>query len=268
VTDLRGANSATAAATTLRAQPAAASVIAACLNAQAESRPRTMLGRTFGMSPLCEASRKPYLDALSELRVAEELDRLGSDWVILHGVPSGDRGRVIDHLAIGPAGVFAIDVIHQPADTITVRGDLLAINGLARPHLALARDVATDAAVNLTRVTGINVPVQGLLVFIGPQSLSVRDEPDDVGVTSDRGLTKWLAAREPVLGSAMVSAIADAACEPLTWRGAAIHRAPGFDADAFEALRIDVQRAWLARGFWGTALIAAAAIATAQLLGA
>jgi hypothetical protein len=29
-----------------------------------------------------------------------------------------------------------------------------------------------------------------------------------------------------------------------------------------------VQRAWLARGFWGTALIAAAAIAAVQLFGA
>ena len=268
MTDLRGAKSATAAAATLRAHPAAASAIASCLNAQAESRPRSTFGKAFGVSPLSEASRGPYVAALGALHVADELAKLGPDWEILHGVPAGERGGVIDHLAIGPAGVFALNVLHQQADTVTVRGDLLAINGVPRPHLALARDLATDAAVNLTRVTGLNVPVRGLIVYVAPQSVSVRDEPDDVGVTSDRTLCKWLATREHVLDAATVAAIADAAAEPSTWRGAAPHRAPGFDGTAFDALRVEVQRAWLARGFWGTALIAAAAIAAVQLFGA
>ncbi|GAA4162775.1 hypothetical protein GCM10022286_22210 [Gryllotalpicola daejeonensis] len=265
MTDLRGANSATAAATSLRAHPAAASAIASCLNAQAESRPRTLVGRTFGTSPLSEASRRPYIEALGELHVADELDKLGAGWVILHDVPCGERGAVIDHLAIGPAGVFAITVAHQQSDAVAVHGELLEINGLARPHLALARDLATEAAVSLTHAAGCNVPVRGLIVFIAPQSLSVRDEPDDVGVASDRSLLKWLAGREQVLDGAMVTAIADAAAEPATWRGAAPRRTPSYDSAAFDALCVEVQRAWLARGFWSTALIAAVAITAVQL---
>ncbi|GAA4169900.1 nuclease-related domain-containing protein [Gryllotalpicola koreensis] len=268
MTELRGANTATGAAASLRARPAAASVIAACLNAQAESRPRSVLGRAFGASPLSEASRQPYLDALSELHVADELEKLGSDWVILHDVPVGERGRVIDHLAIGPAGVFALAVQHQQAAAVTVRGDALAINGVARPHLARSRDLATEAAVNLTRATGLNVPVRGLIVFVAPQSVSVRNEPDDVGITSDRGVHKWLADREQTLSPTQVAMIADAAADPATWRGAVSRRAPGFNADAFDALRVEVQRAWLARGFWGTVLIAAAAVAAFRVFGA
>jgi hypothetical protein len=268
VTELRDANTATGAAVSLRARPAAASVIAACLNAQAESRPRTVLGRTFGASPLSEASRQPYLDAVGELHVADELEKLGSEWVILHDVPVGERGGVVDHLAIGPAGVFAVEVRHQQADTITVRGDVLAINGVARPHVIRSRDVATDAAVTLTRATALNVPVRGLIVFLAPQSVSVRNEPDDVGVTSDRAVYKWLTDRQSTLDPAQVAMIADAAADPATWRGAVTRRAPGFNADAFDALRVEVQRAWLARGFWGTAAVAAAAIAAFQLFGA
>lgn len=268
MTELRGGDTATGAAGSLRAHPAAASVIAACLNAQAESRRRSIFGRAFGASPLCEASRQSYLDALSELHVAGELEKLGSGWTILHDVPVGERGEVIDHLAIGPAGVFALEVQHQQADTITVRGDVLTINGIARPHLDRSREIATEAAVNLTRAAGFNVPVQGLIVFVAPQSVSVHDEPDDVGVTSDRAVHRWLADREPRLDPTQVAMIADAAAEPATWRGAVPHRTPGFNADAFDALRVEVQRAWLARGFWGTALIAAAAVAAVQLFGA
>ena len=268
MTNLRGSNSATAAAASLRAQPAAASVIATCLNAQAESRPRSIIGRTFGTSPLSEASRRPYIDAISELHVASELEKLGPDWVILHDVPVGERGKSIDHLAIGPAGVFALEVEHREADSIAVRGDLLTVNGVARPNLTTSRDLSTEAAVNLTRATGLNVPARGLIVFVAPQSVSVHDEPDDVGVTSDRAVHKWLADREPTLSATQVAMIADAAADRSTWRGAAARRTPGFNADAFDALRVEVQRAWLARGFWGTAVIAAAAIAAFQLFGA
>jgi hypothetical protein len=268
VTDLQGATSATGAAAALGARPAAASVIAACLNAQAETPPRSLLGRTFGASPLSEASRRPYVEALGALHVADELAKLGAEWQILNAVPVGERGQVIDHLAIGPAGVFAVAVVHQPADAVTVRGDVLEVNGVARPHLAFSRDLATNAAVSLTRATGLNVPVRGLVVFVAAQSVSVRDAPDDVGVTSDRALQKWFGGRDEVLDAMDVKMIADAAAEPATWRGATARRTPGFDADAFDALRVDVQRAWLARGFWSTALVAAAAVTAFQLFGA
>jgi hypothetical protein len=253
-------------ATELQVRPAAASVIAACLSAQAAAPRRSALGRTFGTSVLSDASRKPYVEALGELHVAGELTRLGRDWVILHDVPVGERGQKIDHLAIGPAGVFAIDVMHQPASWVTVRGDVLSVNGAPRPYLAASRDLATDAAVDLTLATGLNVPVSGLIVFVAPQTVSVRDEPDDVGVTSDRMLQKYLAGRVRVLDSKSVRTIADAAADPHTWRGALPHRTPGFDAAAFDALRIDVQRAWLARGFWAAVLITGAAVAAVQLL--
>jgi len=265
VTDLRGAKSTVGGALSLRSRPAAAPAIATCLNAQTESRPRSIVGRTFGMSPLSEVSRRPYVEALGELRVADELAKLGPAWAVLHEVPVGERGQVIDHLVIGPAGVFAIDVVHRPADVIAVHGDTLTVNGAGRPHLALCRDLATDAAMGLTRATGINVPVRGLIVFVAPGALSVRDEPDDIGVTSDRAVSKWLASRAHVLDAATVEVITDAAAAPSTWRGAALPRTPGFDADAFDALRVEVQRAWLARGLWGAAIIAAAAIAAPQV---
>jgi len=50
--------------------------------------------------------------ALGELWTSEELRRLGKGWVILNGlrVPAADDSlREIDHIAIGPGGVFVVD---------------------------------------------------------------------------------------------------------------------------------------------------------------
>jgi hypothetical protein len=50
--------------------------------------------------------------ATGELWTSEELRRLGKGWVILNGlrVPAGDGSlREIDHIAVGPGGVFVID---------------------------------------------------------------------------------------------------------------------------------------------------------------
>lgn len=242
--------------------------MAACLSAQAEAPRRSLFGRVFGASPLSEESRRWYVGALGELHVAGELDRLGPSWVVLHAVPVGEHGHIIDHLVIGPGGAFAISVVHHQDCAITVRGDLLAVNGVARPYLAASRDEATDAAVSLTRAAGFSVPVRGLLVFVAPHSVSVRDEPDDVGVTSDRALHKWLTSDELALDEDRVEAIAEAAVEPATWGWAASHlRSPAVDPEEFDALRVDIHRAWLARGFWSCALIGAAAVAAFQFFG-
>lgn len=268
MTDLRGSwGAAEAAAATLRARQPATSVIAACLSAQAAAPHRSALGRVFGASPLSSESHRWYASALGELRVAEELEKLGPSWVVFNSVAVGERGHVIDHLVIGPGGVFAVSVIHHQDSVIVAQGDSLAVNCAERPYLDASRDAATDAAVILTRATGLNVPVRGLLVFIAPRSLSVRDEPDDVGVTSDRALHRWLTATGFGLSEDSAEEIADAAAEPSTWRGATGRvRSLGFNPEAFEALRVEVQRARLARGLWTCAILGTAVLVTLQLL--
>lgn len=224
-----------------------------------------MAARVFGVAPLNGRSRQLYLGALSELAVAGELAKLGPSWVVLDAVPVGERGQIVNHLVIGPGGVFAVDIVHQDGD-VAVHGDQLTINGAARPYVASSRDAATDAAVSLTRAAGFNVPVQGLLAFIAPQSLTVRNAPDDVLVTGHRSIFRRLSSTPAVFDAEQVAAIADAAARASTWRGAVPPRSLGFDPEAFEALRVEVQRAWAARGFWATAGIAAGAVVAMQFL--
>ena len=76
---------------------------------------------------LAERSAAPFRTAISRLLrihneerawrigadgeepVAARLAKLGPDWRTIHAVPVGDRGSDIDHVVIGPAGVFTIN---------------------------------------------------------------------------------------------------------------------------------------------------------------
>jgi hypothetical protein len=274
VTDLRAAHDAAEGAQRrYEARQPAASAISACLAAQRQAPKRSVWAKLFGFGPLTEQSRKWYSNAIGEEHIADELAKLGPEWVVLHAVPVGERGQSVNHLAIGPAGVFAIDAVHQHGSTIEVRRDArssqLYVNGAERPYIAQSRNVATDAAVSLTRAVGMNVPVRGLLVAVAPKSLTVRDEPDDVGVASDRSVRGWLAGAGRELSSAQIRTIADVAAQASTWRGAMFQsRPPAVDPGVFDALRVEVQRAWFARAVWSGALIAAAAITAVQMASA
>src|SRR5690606_36128291 len=49
------------------------------------------------------------LGALGELEVGRLLDQLDSEWFAFHAVPVGSAGSDVDHIVIGPGGVFTIN---------------------------------------------------------------------------------------------------------------------------------------------------------------
>ena len=72
-----------------------------------ESLPsRWLLGRVFGADPLSPENHPWYKGALGEMAVGRVLERLDPEWKILHAVPVGTGASDIDHVLIGPAGVF------------------------------------------------------------------------------------------------------------------------------------------------------------------
>lgn len=65
------------------------------------------------------------------------LARLSRDWMILHETPwPGRSDAVIDHVAIGPTGVFVIVVGDDPAQAVAAVGAVARlVPGLPREHL-------------------------------------------------------------------------------------------------------------------------------------
>jgi len=76
-----------------------------------------------------------------ELRVGAALTRLADDWVYaLHDRRIPGRRLNIDHIAVGPSGVFVIDAKHQPGPEVEVRPPAPGAFGLVERLLVCGRD--------------------------------------------------------------------------------------------------------------------------------
>ena len=232
---------------------AAASVISEFLRVQADVAPRSALARTFGKSPLSTDSRPWYLGALGELTVAERLAGLGPEWTVLHSVPIGTRGSDIDHLVIGPAGVFTLNTKFHDGARVWVASRRLLVNGQKTDHLRNARFEASRVSKILTREPDAVASASGVVVLVGIKQLAVKSRPEDVTVLRDTELVRWLRKRRATLSAERLAELTNVATDPLTWGGST----PTPDMAAFAALRRTVERARRVRLAWGTGLLVA-----------
>ena len=82
------------------------------------------------------------------------LRKLGKGWHVLHSVPVGDRGADIDHVVIGPAGVFTLNTKNHTGQRVSVTASNVFVNG-RNPHYVRSQDMKPRERLNfsLLRVT-------------------------------------------------------------------------------------------------------------------
>ena len=234
----------------LRSRGPAHAVSHKCLEVQTAARRRGIVTRIAGADPLHPDAVAWYQRALAELRVARLLADLGPEYRVLHAIPDGgvkagtpqdDGDEHIDHLVIGPPGVFTVTTASHPRQRLEVRGATLLADGQRTPSLPTAEREARAAARSLTRATGAPVAVTPVLVVVGAREIRYAEDaapspvvPSPVVVVAARGLAAWVRDRSVVLGPDLVASIARAAEEWTTWRplaaelGAPTDPAPGF----------------------------------------
>lgn len=242
----------------------AAAVISACLSAQAGVPARSRVSRVFGRSLFSVDSRPWYLGALGELEVAERLAKLGPDWTVLHSVPIGDRGSGIDHVVVGPAGVFTINTKFHDDARIWVGSTRLLVNGQKTDHLRNSRYEAQRIARKLMAVVGEPIDVYPAIVLVGARSVTIRERPVDVTVLRDTELVRWLTRRAVTLTADGRDRLAEMLTRPETWAttsGASSEP----DLTAFAALRREVGAARRVRMPWGTAGLLGGIVVAATL---
>ena len=122
------------------------SVVSECLRIQSSARRRSLVGRLFGQSPLTADGRSWYRGALGELRVASVLSALGPQFTVLHSVPVGGGDSDIDHIVIGPSGVFTISTKNHSGQRVWVAAETFLVNGHRTHHISDARFEASKAA--------------------------------------------------------------------------------------------------------------------------
>lgn len=218
--------------------------------------PRSFLGRVFGADPLTPDNYPWYKGALGEIAVGQILERLGPEWTVLHAVPVGAGTSDIDHVLIGPGGVFTLNTKNHAGQSVWVAGRTLMVSGKKQRHLYNAGHEAARAAKLLTRGVNAAVEVTGVVVVVAPKSMTVRERPSDVAVVTDRQLLRWLSDRPNVLTPRQTAAITAAAAQPGTW-----HRNPPAAVDPallqheFARLRFLVDSARRRRAGWLLALL-------------
>ncbi|MFF8287848.1 NERD domain-containing protein [Streptomyces sp. NPDC016309] len=152
----------------------------------------------------------------AQQHVGDALDALdaldGAGWRVLHCVPL-PGAALIDHLAIGPAGVFAVRTLAGRGRRVRVAGQAVAVGRAEpRPHLRGLRRDADRAAHALATA------VRPVLAVAGPARLDVPPRPDGVRVLRD-GEIPSLARLGALLKPADVDALYTRARNRRTWLG-------------------------------------------------
>ena len=177
---------------------------------------RTVAARALGVHTDERAWR---IGAAGEEKVAARLDRLSGPWKVLHAVPVGTRGSDIDHLVVGPGGVFTVNAKHHPDARIWVGGDTFLVNGKHQPYVRNSRHEAARAARLLSAAAGLEVSVTGVIALVGVSGgLTIKDQPDGVHVVARKRLHRWLLKRPDVLPPEHVTEIFDTARRSETWQ--------------------------------------------------
>src|SRR4051812_49034648 len=145
-----------------------------------------------------KSARSWRAGADGEEEVARSLDKLPDGWCILHAVPVGETGSDIDHVIIGPGGVFTLNTKNHSGGKVWVAHNTFMVNGQKKDYLRNSRHEAKRATKLLSAACTFNVPVTPVIVVMA-QSLTVKAKPEGVEVVGRKQIAKWLSRRPPAL---------------------------------------------------------------------
>ena len=178
----------------------------------------TFLARGFDLKT---DERSWRVGADGEETVGGRLDKLRADgWHLLHSVPVGNRGSDIDHVLVGPGGVYTLNTKTHPDGKIWVGKTVVKVNGHNQPYLRNSRFEADRAAKLLSVAVGWQVEVTPALVFLTgtfiPQ-ITIKDKPEGVIILDRLDLPRYFRKRQPRLTPSEVAQVFEYARRSITW---------------------------------------------------
>ncbi|WP_406255506.1 NERD domain-containing protein [Streptomyces jietaisiensis] len=163
---------------------------------------------------------RSWADGLTGERLTgRRLDRLRSrGWFTLHAIQWAS-GTDIDHLAIGPAGVFCVNSKRHRAKTVWYGDTAVTVNGSPTRHIAASQSEARRVSRALSRRCGMDVPVRPVISVVHARKLTVKGANPPVLVLAVEQLGRVLSGLAPVLPPDQVAHIYDVARDARTWLG-------------------------------------------------
>lgn len=156
--------------------------------------------------------------ANGERKVGKELASLGAAWRVLHAIPIGERSSDIDHLVIGPGGVYTVNTKCHPSGRAWVADRAILVNGQRTDYLRNSRFEARRTSELLTTRANRSIPVRPVIVFVDLSDLTIKHQPADVQVTTRRRVTAWFQSQPSTMSADEVHAVYEVARLATTWR--------------------------------------------------
>lgn len=138
-------------------------------------------------------------------------------WSFLNSVAVSETAD-IDHVLMGPAGVFTINAKHHSNANVWVGGDTIMVNGQRQPYVRNARAEAKKAERFLCNACNFDVAVRPVIVIVGRGRLQIKAPPEDVLVLHHSRLTRFILELTPTLHPDTLNRILDTARRSDTWQ--------------------------------------------------
>jgi hypothetical protein len=170
-----------------------------------------------------------------ELDMAKRLRKLGDEWTVLHSIPIGSRESDIDHLVVGPTGVFPINTKRLVDRRVWVARGRMLIDGNKRDYL---RNSEYEAArvERVLRAAGMVAPVVPVIAISRAKSLTIKATPEwngrKIGVALVGDVVRRIKRREPRLSPAQVGQIVVLLRDSRSWTSREFERSNGAEIRA------------------------------------
>ena len=144
---------------------------------------------------------------MGERAVASRLSTLPPGWTVLHSLPIGRTGADIDHLVVGPGGVFSINTKHHVDASVWVAGRTVLVNGSSRQIVQKAEAEAGRVDRIVAGVIADPPAVRPIIAVVGAKRMRVRHSPRHVTVLRAEQLRRFLRNQPERLRPTEVSAL-------------------------------------------------------------
>lgn len=182
--------------------------IARTVAARAGSPSPSVRHRLLGGSPVGPAEREAYDAARGERIVGRELDALPSPWIVLHSLASPGAGGDVDHVVVGPGGLFAVTTRYVAGTDVFVGDDDLLTGGRRVPFSRSAVSASRRTAQLAGRSLPPSVAVRGVVVVAGARAVRRGPRYRAVDVREAATVREWLESLPPVLDADTVEDVA------------------------------------------------------------
>jgi len=151
-------------------------------------------------------------------RLLERAIEARRGWFVLHGITRNARGTDVDHLLIGPGGIFSVNTKHHEGKKVWVGEHTIKAGSASTRHLPRARDEAVAVTAALRAACRTPRSATPVIVIVGASSLRrARKSVQDVVVLEPDDVRAWLDGLDDVLGPGEVEQLYNAARWESTW---------------------------------------------------